>query len=170
MSSQEEYQRLKKLFEDGLADEARAAMWRFDWDGQFDYSRYPKEEREKSKRDYNFYIRESQIWRDKRAIRWMLDIYQCRACGGQQNLSVDHKDTSYDKLPFESIMYDLTTLCIGEGSCHDAITSCSRARRYSGKPVEVEVYTSNKPKGLVIHGRNEEIEVSPHRGLPHYFP
>ena len=173
MSSQDEHKRIMQL---GDVTVVKEAVRIFDWDGNFDYSRYPQEEIDRcryGKDRYNFYISESQIWKDKRIIRIMIDWFRCRSCGGQKpdvTLSVDHCDLSYKLIPFESIIDDLTTLCIGEGSCHDAITNCSRRRRYDKQPIVVEPH-AEKRIGLERHGRKyEKIELSPHRDIPHYFP
>lgn len=167
--SQEEAKRINKL---GDPEATPEALRQYDWDGDFDYSRYPKGEIAKCKCSYNYYITESQIWKDKRFIRLLIDKFECRTCGGTSpeiSLSIDHKDGSYTRIPYESIIYDLTTLCIGEGSCHDAITSCSRKRRYDNqRSLDVEPHVT-KTIGGMDHGRSKKIEVSPHRSQSHHL-
>jgi hypothetical protein len=174
MASQEEYQRLLSAGGDLTYEQIRTAIRQFDWDGNFDYDRYGKEIKQcKGKGGYNFYISESKIWKDKRLIRLMIDNFQCRSCGlshEQGTLSVDHKCSNYKLIPYESIWDDLTTLCWGAGSCHEAITNCEHQRKNSKIVTEIIPYTRSSFAGVFSNEQSQEIQIPAHRSRPSHIP
>ena len=172
MRSQEKYLELKKIADEAGSHEVIFEEMRmFDWDANFDYDLYGKDELALCKKYSHYVGNQSQLWRDKRAIRIMLDGYRCRSCGRQDcSLSVDHCWSSYPKIPFESIWFDLTTLCWGHGSCHEAITNVEH-KRVNDKKHSSLVLESHKPKVRrgSFNGRSQEVTLSPHRSFgPHY--
>lgn len=77
----------------------------------------------------------SPNWRLKRQARLEIDRHRCQTClhdGSQWRLEVHHR--TYDRLGDEDVLRDLITLC---SSCHEAVTSVIRQRRYEGQPVIV---------------------------------
>ena len=84
--------------------------------------------------NYERYMQSAE-WAAKRAERLEIDGHRCRTCGhtGEQwGLQVHH--VTYERLGDEDVEKDLITLC---ASCHEAITSVIRSRRYEGRSYEV---------------------------------
>jgi hypothetical protein len=76
------------------------------------------------KQDYYDYIA-SDEWARKRKRVLERDNHECQTCLNGTDLEVHHK--TYERLGHEHLS-DLITLC---RSCHEAITSVIRQRRYS---------------------------------------
>lgn len=74
--------------------------------------------------DYYTYIA-SDEWAAKRKRAIERDQHQCQTCLNGADLEVHHK--TYERLGHEKLS-DLITLC---RSCHEAITSSIRQRRYN---------------------------------------
>jgi hypothetical protein len=172
-SSQEECKRIMGL---GDEDAIREALKEgFDWDGRFDYDRYSKDVIHRCKygkwHERLAVYRSSDIWRDKRLIRLLLDLRVCRGCGKTHPeiaLSVHHKYTCYKDIPYESIVYDLTTLCLAD--CHEAITNVDHQRKGDRLQIEMQPHTSDNPRRGESHGRLENVTVPDDGDIPAYLP
>jgi hypothetical protein len=106
-------------------------------------------------------------WPIKRGLRLDIDEHECRLCGSTENLQVHHKPRSYADMPNENVQRDLTTLC---EACHDVITDRIRKVRYATrKPLVLEPHISST-RNISNEQQLANIEVSPHRGMPHYLP
>jgi hypothetical protein len=99
--------------------------------------------------NYNEYI-QSDLWKEKRNKRLILDNNHCRLCdedGTYYQLEVHHRPSSYKKIPNESIEDDLITIC---SRCHDLITDAIRKDRNKNKK-----YKEPKPLKSKIEKRED---------------
>ena len=118
---------------------------------------------------YETYMK-SESWRDKRRQRVILDDYRCRLCdhdGTLWRLEVHHRPSSYAKIPNESMLHDLITLCT---RCHDAVTNAIRGDRYQRRSHEVAVQVSVVQERKELHNGMAGTEVSIDVRLPDARP
>lgn len=81
---------------------------------------------------YNEYM-QSADWRSKRRQRLEMDGHKCRLCdhdGSKWRLEVHHRPSCYAKIPNESPVDDLVTLC---ARCHHFVTTSIRKDRAVAK-------------------------------------
>lgn len=98
---------------------------------------------------------QSTQWRQKRQERLKLDGHRCRFCdedGTNYHLEIHHRPSSYAKIPNESVINDLITVCV---FCHNIITERIRRRRYEGHKIQIQYELSN-----VVERMDKDVESS----------
>jgi cytochrome c553 len=103
--------------------------------------------------DYLQYISSAE-WTTKRKARLEMDGNRCRLCdedGSRFRLEVHHRPSSYAKIPNESIVDDLITVC---SRCHDLITNSIRADRYGrlDLPQPIQFQNNVQKREDINHG------------------
>ncbi len=112
----------------------------------------------------NSYYQSTQ-WQKKRQERLELDNHRCRFCdedGTNYHLEIHHRPSSYAKIPNESVINDLITVCV---FCHNIITERIRRRRYEGHKIQIQYKLSNVVKRMDKDVESSEISVEVNMSL-----
>lgn len=102
---------------------------------------------------------QSTQWRQKRQERLKLDNHRCRFCdedGTNYHLEIHHRPSSYAKIPNESVINDLITVCV---FCHNIITERIRRRRYEGHKIQIQYKLSNAVERMDKDVESSKISV-----------
>lgn len=97
---------------------------------------------------------QSGTWQQKRQERLKLDNHRCRFCdedGTNAHLEIHHRPSSYAKIPNESVINDLITVCV---FCHNIITERIRRRRYEGHKIQIQY------NNVVERNDRQDVETS----------
>ena len=116
---------------------------------------------------YEQYIA-SPAWAAKRKARLALDGHRCRLCdedGSRFQLEVHHRPSSYAKIPNESVIDDLVTVC---SRCHNPITDAIREDRYGrrefGEPIPISNNIQERQE--ISHGMEQsKLQVDVERAV-----